>query len=194
MPYTPPAGQPVEAVEAVEEPPMPAWAAPYLGHVGSFGKLGSPTSPLYAAVGYVGTDDHGANPPVGTIAHLYAPLPSNTPLFTLAKLPRKLEIPPPPAEMHDVVYAEGWNQCCDAFFGGLPPQEPVVITITEKRESLTDEQERALCEAYCNTASDAYFKARPQLDSQVNRRTFYAGHRKAWVEYEAAHSITDKKD
>ena len=110
------------------------------------------------------------------------------------KLPRKLEIPPPPAEMHDVVYAEGWNQCCDTFFGGLPAQEPVVITLTEKRVSLTDEQERALCEAYCNTASDEHFKARPQLDSQVNRRIFYAGHRKAWVEYAAAHTITDKKD
>lgn len=48
-------------------------------------------------------------------------------------------------------------------------------------QPLTDEQDRALCEAYCNTASDEYFGARPQLDSAVNRRIFYAGHRKAWM-------------
>ena len=52
--------------------------------------------------------------------------------------------------------------------------------------SLTDEQDRALCEAYCNTHSDEYFKARPQLDSDVNRRIFYAGHRKAWITVAAA--------
>ena len=51
---------------------------------------------------------------------------------------------------------------------------------------LTDEQDRALCEAYCNTHSDEYFKARPQLDSDVNRRIFYAGHRKAWITVAAA--------
>lgn len=45
-----------------------------------------------------------------------------------------------------------------------------------------DDQDRALCEAHCNTASDEYFSARPQIDSQVNRRIFYAGHRKAWIE------------
>jgi hypothetical protein len=46
---------------------------------------------------------------------------------------------------------------------------------------LTDEQERAVCEGECNAASDEYFKARPQLDSAVNRRIFYAGHRKGWL-------------
>lgn len=50
---------------------------------------------------------------------------------------------------------------------------------------LTDEQDRALCEAHCNDASDEYFKARPQLDSAANRRIFYAGHRKGWL----AHGI-----
>jgi hypothetical protein len=59
-----------------------------------------------------------------------------------------------------------------------------------KREPLGDEQDRALCEAYCNTASDEYFNARPQLDSQANRRIFYAGHRKAWIGWQAAHGIT----
>jgi len=50
-----------------------------------------------------------------------------------------------------------------------------------KSVELSDEQDRALCEAYCNDASDEYFKARPKLDSDVNRRIFYAGHRKAWL-------------
>lgn len=50
-------------------------------------------------------------------------------------VPRKIPTPPAQAEMMDVVYAEGWNQCCDTFFGGLPPQEPVVITITERDEA-----------------------------------------------------------
>lgn len=45
-----------------------------------------------------------------------------------------------------------------------------------------DEKDRALCEAHCNSAADEYFNARPQLDSSVNRRIFYAGHRKAWIE------------
>ena len=56
---------------------------------------------------------------------------------------------------------------------------------------LTDEQERALCEAYCNNASDDYFNARPSLDNNTNRNIFYAGHRKAWIEYEAAHGIKE---
>lgn len=62
-----------------------------------------------------------------------------------------------------------------------------------QQKPLTDEQDRALCEAYCNAASDEYFKARPQLDSSANRRIFYAGHRKAWIEWQAAHNIGEKK-
>lgn len=46
-----------------------------------------------------------------------------------APAPRKMEIPPSPADALDVVFAEGWNQCCDAYFGGLPPQEPLVVTV-----------------------------------------------------------------
>ncbi len=45
----------------------------------------------------------------------------------------------------------------------------------------TDEQDSALCEAYCNESSDQYFKARTHLDSAINRRIYYAGHRKAWL-------------
>ena len=64
------------------------------------------------------------------------------------------------------------------------------VYTSPQAQPLSEEQDHALCEAYCNTASDEYFHARPQLDSSVNRRIFYAGHRKAWIEYEAAHSIT----
>lgn len=53
-------------------------------------------------------------------------LPSKAPR-TIYKQP----VPPPGADILDVVMVEGWNQCCDAFFGGHPPQEPVVITITD---------------------------------------------------------------
>lgn len=45
-----------------------------------------------------------------------------------------------------------------------------------------DEKDRALCEAHCNSAADEYFNPRPQLDSAINRRIFYAGHRKAWLQ------------
>jgi hypothetical protein len=45
--------------------------------------------------------------------------------------PRKIPIPPPGADPFDITHAEGWNACCDAFFGGVAPLDPVVITITE---------------------------------------------------------------
>ena len=61
-----------------------------------------------------------------------------------------------------------------------------------QRKPLTDEQDRALCEAYCNDASDEYFKARPAMDFPEMRRIFYAGHRKAWINYEAAHGIKEQ--
>ena len=65
-----------------------------------------------------------------------------------------------------------------------------ICTSPQEAQPLSDEQDRALCEAYCNTASDEYFHVRPRLDSSVNRRIFYAGHRKAWIECEAAKAIT----
>lgn len=46
-----------------------------------------------------------------------------------APTPHKIQIPPPPADLTDVCYAEGWNACCDSFFGGKPVLEPLVITI-----------------------------------------------------------------
>ena len=71
--------------------------------------------------------------------------------------------------------------------------EEVVPLYTKQphRKTFTDEQDRALCEAYCNNASDEYFKARPTLDFPEMRRIFYAGHRKAWIGYEAAHGIKE---
>jgi hypothetical protein len=67
-----------------------------------------------------------------------------------APVPRKMDIPPAPVDMMDVVYAEGWNDACDAFFGGLPPAPAVVITVSESAAPvpvpvpLTDEQIDAL--------------------------------------------------
>ena len=43
--------------------------------------------------------------------------------------PSKLPIPPAGADALAVVYAEGWNAACDAFFGGKPAPEPVVVTV-----------------------------------------------------------------
>lgn len=45
--------------------------------------------------------------------------------------PTKMPIPPPPADPLDVVYAEAWNAACEAFFGGKPPADALVITVTK---------------------------------------------------------------
>ena len=67
----------------------------------------------------------------------------------------------------------------------------------EQAKPLTDEQDRALCEANCNAEADAYFTARPALDFPVMRRIFYAGHRRAWISKDsltkAAHGIGVKE-
>lgn len=58
-------------------------------------------------------------------------------------VPRKMDIPPPGVDALDVVYAEGWNAACDAFFGGLPPQPALVVEVSaapDVREPLTDQQ------------------------------------------------------
>lgn len=46
------------------------------------------------------------------------------------KAPLMMNIPPAPVEMSEVIYTEGWNAACEAYFGGLPPPEPLVITVT----------------------------------------------------------------
>jgi hypothetical protein len=45
---------------------------------------------------------------------------------------------------------------------------------------LTDEQQIAIREAHCNTASDEYFGARPQVDDATKRRTYEAGFKEGW--------------
>lgn len=42
------------------------------------------------------------------------------------------------------------------------------------------EHDRATMEAERNATSDAYFKARPWLDSDANRNIFDAGFERAW--------------
>lgn len=49
--------------------------------------------------------------------------------FAGVPVPVKLPVPPAQAEASDVIYAEGWNACCDAFFGGKPAPEALVIEI-----------------------------------------------------------------
>jgi hypothetical protein len=69
---------------------------------------------------------------------------------------------------------------------------PLYTHAQQASEPMTYKEDSDLCEAHCNTASEAYFKARPQLDSDVNRRIFYAGHRKAWIA-ERHHNIKGKQ-
>jgi hypothetical protein len=91
--------------------------------------------------------------------------------------------PAPPecqTEAEKTAYAFGWYKAMEHV-----REQPAL-------KPLSADQDRALCEAHCNEASDEYFKARPQLDSAVNRRIFYAGHRKAWIAYEAAHGIKEQ--
>lgn len=89
-----------------------------------------------------------------------------------------------PLEFQKVLSDNLWDLYAD---GTAQHQEPP----QQERKPMTDEQDRALCEAYCNAASDEYFKARPQLDSDVNRRIFCAGHRNAWLEWQTAHGIKE---
>lgn len=48
------------------------------------------------------------------------------------------------------------------------------------REPLTREQQTAIREAHCNTASDEYFGARPQVDDATKRRIYEAGFKEGW--------------
>ena len=49
------------------------------------------------------------------------------------------------------------------------------------------EQQIAIREAHCNTASDEYFGARPQVDDATKRRIYEAGFKEGW---ESAHGIS----
>lgn len=84
----------------------------------------------------------------------FAGLPVPPPYPSTQPAPRKIQIPPPMAPAEDVIYAKGWNAACDAFFGGLPPQEPVIITVTETQpapQPLTEEQRQAIWDEMVNT-------------------------------------------
>lgn len=48
------------------------------------------------------------------------------------------------------------------------------------REPLSREQQIAIREAHCNTASDEYFGARPQIDDVTERRIYEAGFKEGW--------------
>lgn len=94
-------------------------------------------------------------------------------------------------EMADAAWGgehENWQDFAAQFARAIAaaPVQP-----QEQRKPLTDEQDRALCEAFYNRAADEYFETRPSLDSALNRRIFYAGHRKAWIRYAAAHGIKE---
>ena len=91
--------------------------------------------------------------------------------------------PAPQAQPEQLAPAPGYCKTCKDY----TIEEP--LQAQPERAPLSDEQDRALCDAYYDTASDEYFKVRPQLESDLNRRIFYAGHRYAWINYETAHGI-----
>ena len=103
------------------------------------------------------------------------------------------DLPPLPEKSYlgdDVSYGyEAWDthayalEAIRASATSAPEQKPIM------RQPFSYEQDSALCEANCNAESDAFFAARPALDSDANRRIFYAGHRRAWISYPAASAI-----
>jgi hypothetical protein len=76
------------------------------------------------------------------------------------------------------------EQALDALEKALPITREQLYAIISLREALAQpvaqpekrETWLAIREGHLNAASDSYFTARPQLDSAVNRRIFYAGH------------------
>jgi hypothetical protein len=76
------------------------------------------------------------------------------------------------------------ERALDALEKALPITREQLYAITALREALAQpaaqpkkrETWLAIREGHLNAASDSYFTARPQLDSAVNRRIFYAGH------------------
>jgi hypothetical protein len=66
-------------------------------------------------------------------------------------------------------YCKHWEERALKAEAALKPGEPV-----------DREQWLAIREGHFNAASAEYFDARPQLDSAVNRRIFYAGHCKGY--------------
>jgi hypothetical protein len=59
-------------------------------------------------------------------------------------------------------------------------EKPIMTNQNQLIEQSPHEQWLAVREGHFNAAAEAYFSARPQLDSAVNRRIFYAGHCKGY--------------
>lgn len=81
---------------------------------------------------------------------------------------------------------------CDGGTCGLggycadcPKQQPAPAV----REPLNREQQIAIREAHCNTASDAYFGARPILNDRTKRNVYEAGFKEGWEHREFARAI-----
>jgi hypothetical protein len=77
-------------------------------------------------------------------------MPENTTPEAAPVAPTKMPIPPSPADPLDVVYAEGWNAACEAFFGGKPPADALVITVAAP-VAPTQQGDQFLCKAWGET-------------------------------------------
>lgn len=66
------------------------------------------------------------------------------------------------------------------------PRSSVVAALREALAApapavpLTREQQIAIREAHCNTASDEYFGARPSIDNMQYQRAYEAGFKEGW--------------
>lgn len=69
----------------------------------------------------------------------------------------KVHIPPPGVGSEEVMYAEGWNACCEAYFGGAEPPPALVITTEVSVHSLTDDVNKLL-EAARSGSNEAALK------------------------------------
>lgn len=78
------------------------------------------------------------------------------------EVPFKVPTPPPMADVVDLAYAEGWNACCDAFFGGKPAPDPMVITVSTERQAAPDIRER-IAEAHDASLDDGHRACRSIL-------------------------------
>jgi len=71
-----------------------------------------------------------------------------------------------------------WATEIHAYIEGAKWARGLIFSVAPAQP--THEQYLAVREGHFNAASDKYFEARPQLDSAVNRRIFYAGHCKGY--------------
>ena len=178
----------VEAITAIKE----ALAAPV-------------QEPRARLMRYIGKDKY---PKQGTtVARTYEELPKNTYPDTWEEDEALYTTPPAqPAPVQEPVYLVEddfglfriTNKGDYTYWSSTGRHKTFIANATPpeaQRKPLTHDEDNAICEANCNAEADAYFKARPQLDTTENRRIFYAGHRRAWLSYpclaEAAHGIKE---